>query len=138
MAQNGNASQWGTTYPSKELIEADIGARKSYVCLHAGKIVATFYFAIEDEPTYAKINGAWLNNLAYGVVHRVASDGVTKGAGTFCIQWAMSQIDNIKIDTHQNNKPMQNLLEKLGFVRCGIINVDDGSERIAFQRYSPS
>ena len=136
MAQHGNATQWGNSYPSKELIEADIEAGKSYVCLEDERIVATFYFAVEDEPTYAKIKGSWLNDLPYGVIHRIASDGITKGAGTFCIIWAFSQINNIKIDTHNDNKPMQNLLTKLGFVRCGIINVEDGSERIAFQRYS--
>ena len=132
MAQHGNASQWCNSYPAKELIEADIEAGKSYVYLENGKLVATFYFAIEDEPTYAKINGSWRNDLPYGVVHRIASDGITKGAGTFCITWALSKINNIRIDTHNDNKPMQNLITKLGFVRCGIINVEDGSERIAF------
>ena len=136
MASHGNASQWGNSYPPKELIESDIAGGKSYVCLEEGKIVATFYFAVENEPTYAKIKGNWLNEAPYGVVHRIASDGLTKGAGTFCIKWAMEKINNIKIDTHNDNKPMQNLLKKLGFVPCGIINVEDGTERIAFQRYS--
>ncbi len=44
--------------------------------------------------------------------------------------------DILKLDTHNDNKPMQNLLKKLGFVPCGIITVEDGTERIAFQRYS--
>ncbi len=135
MAQHGNADQWGKSYPSKELIEEDIESEKSYVCLKDGKIVATFYFAIEAESTYEKIKGAWLNNYSYGVVHRIASDGISKGAGTFCINWALSKSNNIRIDTHSNNKPMQHLLEKLGFVRCGIIYLQDGSERIAFQRF---
>jgi len=134
MAQHGNSSQWGKTFPPSELIESDIAAGKSYVCLDDGRIVATFYFAIEADPTYAKINGAWLNDFPYGVVHRIASDGVTKGAGTFCLNWAMKKINNIKIDTHKDNLPMQKLLEKLGFVRCGIIIIEDGTERIAFQR----
>lgn len=134
MAQHGNASQWGKTFPPAELIENDIAAGKSYVCLDDGKIVATFYFAVEADPTYAKINGAWLNDLPYGVVHRIASDGVTKGTGTFCLNWALGKINNIKIDTHRDNLPMQKLLEKLGFVRCGIITIEDGTERIAFQR----
>ena len=135
MAQHGNASQWGKTFPPAELIENDIAAGKSYVCLDDGKIVATFYFAIEADPTYAKINGSWLNDFPYGVVHRIASDGVTKGVGTFCLNWALGKINNIKIDTHRDNVPMQKLLEKLGFVRCGIITIEDGTERIAFQRF---
>ena len=31
---------------------------------------------------------------------------------------------------------LQDILKKLGFVPCGIITVEDGTERIAFQRYS--
>ncbi len=134
MAQNGNGSQWGTSYPPKELVENDIADGKSYVCLDGEKIVSVFYFAVENEPTYESISGAWLNDLPYGVVHRLASDGMTKGAGTFCIKWAFDQCKNLKIDTHSDNKPMQNLLEKLGFFRCGTIIIADGTERIAFQK----
>ena len=67
-----------------------------------GKIAATFYFAVEADPTYAKINGSWLNDFPYGVVHRIASDGVTKGAGTFCLNWVMGKINNIKIQNIRN------------------------------------
>lgn len=31
---------------------------------------------------------------------------------------------------------MQRLLEGAGFVRCGIIYTDDGSPRIAYQKYA--
>ena len=121
MAQNGNASQWGTTNPPRSLIAE-------------GKIAAVFYFAVEREPTYAVISGAWLDDAPYGVVHRLASDGVTKGAGTFCLQWALEQCGNLRIDTHRDNRPMQGLLAKLGFSRCGTITIADGTERIAFQK----
>ena len=134
MAQNGNASQWGTTNPPRSLIESDIAAGKSYVCIAEGKIAAVFYFAVEREPTYAVISGAWLDDAPYGVVHRLASDGVTKGAGTFCLQWALEQCGNLRIDTHRDNRPMQGLLAKLGFSRCGTITIADGTERIAFQK----
>ncbi len=136
MAQNGNASQWGTTNPPRSLIESDIAAGKSYVCIAEGKIAAVFYFAVEREPTYAVISGAWLNDAPYGVVHRIASDGSTKGAGTFCLQWALAQCGNIRIDTHRDNRPMQNLLAKLGFSYCGTITIADGTERIAFQKWT--
>lgn len=32
MAKNGNASQWGTTYPEQEIVEADI-KKKSVMCV---------------------------------------------------------------------------------------------------------
>ena len=31
MAKNGNASQWGTTYPEQGIIEADIKKEECYV-----------------------------------------------------------------------------------------------------------
>ena len=39
-------------------------------------------------------------------------------------------------DTHADNAVMQRLLEGAGFVRCGIIYTDDGSPRIAYQKYA--
>ena len=47
---------------------------------------------------------------------------------------AFSQCGNLKIDTHENNVVMQNLLKKNGFTYCGRIYVDDGGERLAFQK----
>ena len=64
----------------------------------------------------------------------IAGDGKTKGVGSFCINWAFEKCGNMKIDTHADNKPMQNLLLKLGFKKCGIIYIADGSQRVAFQK----
>ena len=41
---------------------------------------------------------------------------------------------DVRIDTHRDNETMLHLIEKNGFIRCGIIIVDDGTERIAFQK----
>ena len=40
---------------------------------------------------------------------------------------------NVRADTHKDNITMQNMLAKNGFVPCGIIHVENGSERIAYQ-----
>jgi RimJ/RimL family protein N-acetyltransferase len=135
MANHGNAGQWGTTFPPQALIEKDIHQQKSYVCVEEGKPVGVFYFAKEEDPTYRIIeNGTWLNDRPYAVVHRIASAKDTKGVATFCITWAYAQKNNLRIDTHENNIPMQGLLKKLGFTPCGRIYVEDGSPRIAFQK----
>ena len=56
------------------------------------------------------------------------------GVGTRCIQWAMEQSGHVRIDTHVDNTVMQSLLLKLGFVRCGIIHVqEDPDPRIAYE-----
>ena len=46
------------------------------------------------------------------------------------LAWSFSQIDNIRIDTHRDNKPMRHLLEKYGFTYCGIIYLLNGDERL--------
>ena len=135
MAEHNNPNQWKNNKPSREQIEKDIQAGKHYVCEEDGKIAAVFYFAHETDPTYVKIyDGAWLNDSDYSVVHRIASSGAVKGAGSFCMNWASKQSSNLKIDTHEDNYVMQNMLTKCGFQKCGIIYLEDGESRIAFQK----
>ena len=42
--------------------------------------------------------------------------------------------DNIRMDTHEDNKIMQHLLEKNGFIRCGTVHIFNGDPRIAYQK----
>jgi RimJ/RimL family protein N-acetyltransferase len=135
MAEHGNPDQWGTAYPSRSLLEQDIAAGNSYLCTDRGKPVGVFFFQAGPDPTYGRIkDGAWLNDDPYHVVHRFASAGGRKGIAGFCLDWCFSQSGNIRIDTHRDNSPMQNLLRKNGYTRCGIIYLENGEERIAFQR----
>lgn len=135
MAQSGNKTQWGDTYPPSSLLSSDIEKSALYVCEEDGEIVCVFYYAEENDPTYQTIyDGNWLNSRPYGVVHRIASSRKVKGAARFCINWAFEQCSNLKIDTHQDNIPMQNLLKNLGFLYTGIIHIENGDERIAFQK----
>lgn len=117
MRENGNAEQWGEDYPSAELIEHDID--KMYLCMSEGRIACVFYYAAEEDEDYKEINGKWLNEEPYGVVHRVASTGIVRGAASFCLDWAYAQTLNLRMDTYSDNIPMQKLLEKCGFQYCG-------------------
>lgn len=135
MAESGNPHQWGTAYPPMELIRADIEEGNSYVCENGGEIVGTFYFRKGVEPDYRKIyEGSWINEQPYGVIHRITSKRGTKGVASFCIGWCCEKCDSIRIDTHRQNIPMQRALEKNGFTRCGVIYLENGSERIAYQK----
>jgi hypothetical protein len=135
MKTNGNATQWGDTYPPVSLLQSDISAGKSYVIENQNEICATFYFAVESDVTYAHIdNGNWLNDEPYGVIHRIASNGKAGGILHTCVAFCQTQTNNLRIDTHKDNKIMQHLLSKEGFTLCGIICLTDGSPRLAYQK----
>jgi RimJ/RimL family protein N-acetyltransferase len=135
MAEHGNPDQWGKNYPPLELLERDIANGSSYVCMDRGEIVAAFFFQIGPDPTYLRIEGGnWLSDDPYYAVHRLASAAGNKGAATFCLDWCFKQCGNIRIDTHKNNVPMRNLLRKNGYFPCGIIYLENGDDRIAYQK----
>ena len=135
MKENGNPEQWGDHYPPRELICEDIARGCCRVCECDGEIVGVFYYAEGEDPTYRVIEGgAWLNDLPYGVIHRIATDRQRRGVASFCFAWALDRCKNLKIDTHRDNLPMQRSLAKNGFTRCGIVHLADGDERIAYQK----
>jgi hypothetical protein len=100
------------------------------------RIAATFWFAPGPEPTYARIEGGpgWLDDAPYGVVHRLASDGSVGGVGERCLGWALARCGNLRVDTHESNAVMQRLLARMGFTRCGVVLMSDGTPRDAFQK----
>ncbi|MCI8376483.1 MAG: GNAT family N-acetyltransferase [Lachnospiraceae bacterium] len=140
MKEHGNPNQWGpTNWPPKELIRSDIAENNSYVCISEGEIVGTFFYCQgrDVEPAYRVIeDGSWLSDRPYGVVHRLAGSGAVKGIGSFCLQWAFLQSGgHLRIDTHNDNLVMQNLLKKCGFVHCGTIYVEeDDAPRLAYEK----
>jgi len=134
MAQSGNPDQWGTAYPTEAMIRQDILDGKCYVNLEGEQILAVFYFAVEKDPTYGYIEGSWLNSEPYGVIHRIAVGESGKGVAAACFAFAQSLCENLRIDTHEKNIPMQRCLAKHGFERCGIIYLEDGDPRIAYQK----
>lgn len=139
MVEAGNPTQWGDSYPSTELLENDIDYNRLFIYVHNGELEAVFAFILGDDPTYSVIeNGAWLDNsMPYGTIHRLASAGHRKGIAGKVIEWCSERCESLRADTHDDNKIMQHLLEKNGFVRCGIIHTADGTPRIAYQKLSP-
>ena len=106
-----------------------------YVVEESGEAHAVFYFFNGADETYSKIDhGNWLNDEPYGVIHRVASDGALHGVMRVCAEFCLRTVKNLKIDTHRDNLPMQRSLEKNGFVYCGIIHLENGDERVAYQK----
>ncbi len=135
MRQHGNQNQWINGYPSRDLIAEDIKEKRSYVCVDEGQVVGVFCFTIGIDSTYVEIyEGDWLDNEPYGVVHRIATASHRNGVASYCLSWCYGQHPNIRIDTHEDNTVMQKLLLKNGYLRCGIIYLENGAPRVAFQK----
>ena len=134
MVQTGNPTQWAGAYPQWELLEEDIDKGGLYVVMEGEAICGVFYFVIGPDATYDIIeNGTWHSGKTYGTIHRIAGNG-TGGVFGSALDFCRSQIDYLRIDTHEDNKVMQHVVSKYGFKRCGIIYTDDGTPRIAFDR----
>lgn len=136
MKESGNPNQWKGEYPNSLDVSEGIKNGASYVCEESGEIIATFYFKMNaDDPTYRRIyEGEWLNDLPYAVIHRIAVKHHGRGIADFIYSECFKLFPNIKIDTHEDNLPMQRSLTKNGFRKCGIIYLENGEERIAFQK----
>lgn len=134
MIETGNASQWRHTYPTEDIIKADIDSGICHViCDDADEVHAVFAILTGGEKDYDVIeNGSWLNDNPYIAVHRVASDGKMHGVVTKIMDYCKELSSDIRIDTHNDNKIMQGQIERNGFVKCGVIYVRDGSPRIAY------
>lgn len=134
MTANGNPTQWAGGYPQEKLLLNDIAKSQLYVVLRADKICGVFAFILGVDPTYINIDGAWISSADYGTIHRIASDG--KESGVFCeaLDFCSEKCRHLRIDTHKDNRTMRSLVANHGFTYCGVIHVDDGSERVAFER----
>lgn len=138
MDASGNPNQWGVGYPPEEYLTEDIKCLRLYVCEEEGMVHGVFMLSPADDPTYHYIEGAWINDEPYGVIHRIASGGTRKGIFSIVLDFckdrlAEQEISNLRIDTHEDNKTMQHLVEKYGFQFCGTIYLENGSPRLAYQ-----
>lgn len=135
MKTSGNGGQWSGRYPGREDIISGISDGTSFVCEDGGKVVATFYFKIGNDPTYNVIyDGKWKNPDEYAAIHRIAVKYHGRGIADFCYNECFKIHPNLKIDTHRDNIPMQKSLKKCGFEYCGIIHLLNGDERLAYQK----
>ena len=136
--------QWQDGYPQKEIILNDIINTESYIVENVNKeTLGTAMFTTNPEPTYSSIEGSWITNkdAKYGVIHRMAvgkkfrNKGVAKFIFNSCEQKLKDKkIPSMRIDTHEHNKGMQGLLKKIGYQYCGIIYLQNGDKRLAFEK----
>ena len=139
-----NIDQWQDGYPTQEQIELDITNEDSYVVVNDDdKVMGTSVFTTKSEPTYKEVDEGWLtpDDAKYGVIHRLAVSDQFRGAGvgkfvfTTCEEQLIElNIKSMRIDTHRDNKGMQHMLKKRGYEYCGVIYLDSGAERLAYEK----
>ena len=136
MLSYGNVYQWPDGYPRDDMFRKDIELGGSHVMLdEEGTIVGTFALLPSPEVTYSVIyDGQWLNDGPYYVIHRIASTPDSHGILDALLDYSESQVDNIRIDTHEANFIMREGLKRHGYQYCGIIHLLNGDERLAFQK----
>ena len=133
MAENGNPNQWGKTNPPQQVLERDVQLGQLYVVVREGKIRGAFAFIPGVDPTYGYIDGQWYSDDPYAAIHRVASDGAG-GILAEAVAFAWEQVPHLRIDTHEDNWVMQRAIDRAGFQKCGVIYLENGSLRIAYER----
>ena len=134
MREHDNPTQWLGGYPHRELLQEDIAVGQLYVVTNAGEICGVFAFIPGKDPTYGYIEGAWHYDEPYAAIHRVASSGSVKGVLSACVAFCVEKCPYLRIDTHRDNYVMQRALARLGFSQCGIIYLENGDPRIAFDK----
>lgn len=147
MRADGNLEQWAAPgFPPDELLLRDLARGGGFVILSdksspralLGRddktVIAYFALLPSPEPTYAHIDGAWLTDGPYGVIHRMASYPEVHGIFSAVIDYAAARYAHLRIDTHRDNRIMQHLIAKHGFTYCGVIWLTDGTERLAYER----
>ena len=133
MRASGHLNQWVGGYPGADIVLSDIQAGNQYVMEENSVIVGAFSLLPGEEPTYQYIeNGHWHSENPYGTIHRLASRGTTPGIAKACFDFCLTKFCYLRVDTHEDNLPMQRAVTRYGFQKCGTIYLSDGAPRIAF------
>lgn len=131
--------QWHPNYPILQTILDDIAQNTGYAFVDEQGVIGYCCVIFGDEPAYHKIDGAWKTDRPYAVVHRMAFSrkergrGLSKEAFRLLKELCLSNhISAIRVDTQDENKVMQHILKREGFVYCGLIQFN-GGPKLAYE-----
>jgi GNAT superfamily N-acetyltransferase len=134
------SDQWQNGYPNENTIQQDLDAGYAYVLDEDGIVLVYAAIIFEKEEAYENIDGKWLTNSDYAILHRVASSPKAKGKRAATTLFQMTEklctdnhVYSIKVDTNFDNAPMLTLLKNLGYTYCGEVFFQ-GAPRKAFEK----
>lgn len=104
-------------------------------------IVSTLIIYDKDEDYENNLVGTWNSPKPYVALHRIAtlSGARKKGYGRKIIEFAENyarenNFKSVRVDTHRENKSMQNLLNSMEYNYVGIVYLDGKRERFAYEK----
>ncbi|MDR3061978.1 MAG: GNAT family N-acetyltransferase [Dysgonamonadaceae bacterium] len=132
--------QWQDGYPDLDNIMHDIESGCGYVLYSDHDVIAYGAIIFDGEPAYNSIDGAWLTDLPYVVVHRLAVAEEVKRQGIAALFMRKVEelsfhngIYSFRVDTNFDNSYMQKILLKMNFTYCGEIMYESG-KRMAYEK----
>ena len=134
MEKTGNETQGGSTHPPEWMLREDMAKGQLYVMQTEQGLCGVFAFIIGEDPAYGFIKGQWGSDAPYATIHRIAGNGTEHGILRECTAFCLQTISHLRIDTHENNRVMQHAILKNGFSYCGIIYLENGDPRLAYER----
>lgn len=134
------STQWQNGYPNEQTVESDIAKNFGFVLTVNDEIAVYVALIFNDEPAYSSIEGAWLTNGEFVVIHRVAvsekfaGQGLAKKLFDVIEDYVKSQnVHSIKVDTNYDNVAMLKILESKGYIYCGEVMLNSGMRK-AFEK----
>lgn len=134
------SQQWQNGYPNENSIQTDLDNGYAYVVEENNTILVYAAIIFDIEPAYEEIQGKWLTDGKYVVLHRVAASPLATGkrAATRLFELVEDlcreqNVHSIKVDTNFDNAPMLRIMDKLGYTYCGEVFFN-GSARKAFEK----
>ncbi|HEY8445175.1 MAG TPA: GNAT family N-acetyltransferase [Bacilli bacterium] len=147
LLKQNNVNQWQNGYPNRDVFIKDIENQTLYVLCDNSIIVGFCNISPLPDPSYKVIyEGSWLTDVEeYVVIHRLAvrKENYHCNCARTLIEFAYKIAKenhkiSIRVDTHHDNIPMNRLLQKMGFIKCGIIHLigysDAEKARVAYEK----
>jgi len=127
------SEQWQDGYPNEDIVKSDIENGYAYVLTGDDEIMGYAAVIFNDEPAYVDINGAWLSNEEFVVIHRIAISDKHSGKGLAKLIMKSTEdialknnIFSVKVDTNFDNMAMLKTFENCGYSYCGEVMLRDG------------
>ncbi|MGO1580750.1 MAG: GNAT family N-acetyltransferase [Peptoniphilaceae bacterium] len=112
-----------------------------FVLEDKGEIKSTALLLGKDKDYENVKDWQWTSYDNYIAIHRVATAREVKSKGyadnlfkEIELFAKKNNIFNLRVDTHEDNFPMQNFLKKNGYKFCGIVYLEKSGKRLAYDK----